>query len=283
MDELKIKQLSLGRFDFCLPIQFELIGRHQSIYFVEIWTNPLQDQSPEILWQLCLTKINDENTFEDSTYKITWIGEINPGFPFVFYQPDSEEPTVTLEAQKTIENHLLLFKYDGKKGMEKEILRLISIIADEYQYGIPYGFNVGLGSVTSIPGINEQAFAKFVTENLKTEVSIYTQTVGNILNDKPLDDISNEIKHHKLEGIDLKVLKDNERIVSEFSGFEGLILLDFPNEEPIFRYTWFFQGEKTNSFKPEILIECTGPASLLDSWHGIWENLLKSFSPRKMK
>lgn len=276
LEGINMKQMSLGRFNFSLPKEFELVGRHQSIYHVAVETLPLQDKSPDDIWHKRIKKIKAKKV----SSKMLWETEVHPGFPAVFYQEDPSVPCVTLEAQKTLEDHLLILKYEGKKGMEKDILRLISITAGGYKKGTSKGFNIGVGSLTSKPSLNEHARIRFKNKALQTEVSIDTQTVGRVLNEHPLDDVSNEIKGLALEGIKLKVLKDKKRTVADFPGFEGLVILDAPDEEPIFRYTWFFQGEPKNSFKPEILITVNGPAKHLESVNEIWENLLKSLHPR---
>ena len=276
LEGLSMKLISLGRFNFSLPEEFDLLGRHQSIYHVEVVTIALQDKSPDDLWYKRLEKIKAKNV----SSKMLWEREVHPGFPAVFYQVDPSVPSVTLEAQKTLEDHLLILKYEGKKGMEKDILRLISITAGGYKKGIAKGFNIGAGSITSKPSLNEHAFIKFKNKALQTEVSINTQTVGRVLNKHPLDDVSNEVKGLALEGIKLKVLKDKKRTVADFPGFEGRVILDSPDEEPIFRYTWFFQGETGNSFKPEILIKVIGPAKHIEEVNEIWENLLKSLGLR---
>ena len=272
-----MKQMSLGRFNFSLPKEFDLVGRHQSIYHVAVETVPLQDKSPDDLWHKRIEKIKAKKVFS----KMLWETEVHPGFPAVFYQEDPSVPRVTLEAQKTLENHLLILKYEGKKGMEKDILRLISITAGGYKKGTSKGFNIGVGSLTSKPSLNEHARIRFKNKALQTEVSIDTQTVGRVSTHHPLDDVSNDIKDLALQGIKLKVLKDKKRTVADFPGFEGLVIFDVPDEEPFFIYTWFFHGEAGgNSFKPKILIKVTGPAKHLEPVTGILENLLNSLHVR---
>lgn len=282
MGKLEYNQLSLGRFDFSLPEQFELIGRNQSIYFVEVMTQPIKDISSDSLWHLRLDKIRSENTPREQPLVTVLNEEMINGLQTVSYQKDPSRQVVTVEAQKAFKDHILILTYEGKKGREKDILRLISITVEGYQIGVHRGFNVGFGSITSIPGLHEHAFANFNDKIKQTELTIENQTVGNVFNEHPLDDISDDIKNFALNGIKIKVLKDNRRSVADLPGFEGLITFDGTDEEPIYRYTWFFQGETANSFKPEILIKMTGPTEHLDIANEIWENLLKSFSPRKV-
>jgi hypothetical protein len=271
-----MKPLSLGRFNFNLPDEFDLVGRNQSIYHVEIMTIPLKDKSPADLWYKRIEKIKSEII----SSKMLWEKEIHPDFPAVFYQTDPTVPSVNMEAQKTLKDHILILKYQGKKNMETDMMRLISIIAGGYQQGITKGFNIGAGSITSKPSVNEHAFIKFKHQALQTEVSINTQTAGRVLNVHPLDDVSNEIKGLALEGIKLKVLIDEKKTVAGLPGFEGHVILDSPEEEPIFRNTWFFQGEQKNSFKPEILIKMTGPEKHIEAVNEIWIKLLKSIRLR---
>lgn len=280
LEGLNMKPMSLGRFNFSLPKEFELSGRHQSIYGVEVTTEALQDQSPDNLWHKRLERIKTKIAPGEGKL---WEKEVSPGFPAVFYQLDPLALSVTVEAQKILKDHILTLKFRGSKGVEDKILQLISFTAEAYKKNAPQGFNVGPGSITGETSVNEHAFIEFENKALQTEVSIDTQTVGRVSTEHPLDDVSNEIKGLALEGIKLKVLKDKKRTVADFLGFEGLVILDAPDEEPIFRYTWFFQGEPENSFKPDILITVMGPAKHLESANEIWGNLLKSLHVRSEK
>jgi hypothetical protein len=281
MENLELKQWSLGRFNFSLPEQLYLAGRNQSIYEVEVSTVPLENQSADSIWKNHLEKIKSENSSTRYPEGIIWTKEVNPGFYAVSYQKDTSVHAVTVKGQAVFGDHLLLLKYSGKLGMEDEILRLISITAGGYRVNDAEGFNVGYGSITSEPGINEHAFASFKNDQGKTEVTINTQTPGKYLSDHPLENISHEIKGIEMEGGKLKVLRDDRRTVADFRGYEGLVIVESPDEDPIFRYTWFFQGETGNAFKPEILIKMIGPSDQLEIVKETWENLLKSLTIRK--
>jgi hypothetical protein len=281
MENLELKQWSLGRFDFSLPDQFYPAGRNQSIYGVEVSTSRLQDQSPDTLWQIHLAKIKVDYSSSAHPELFIWIKEVKTGFNAVSYQKDPLVPAVTVDAQENFPDHILQLKCEGQLGRENELLRLITITAGGYKLGVPEGFNVGEGAITSESSVNEHAFASFKNDSLKIEVTIETQTPGKYLNDHPLSDISYEKKSLEKEGVGLKVLKDEKRTVAGFAGHEALIVIDTREDVPNFRYTWFYQGETANGFKPEILITMLGQEVNLETVKETWENLLKSLTIRK--
>ena len=284
MEEKTMNQMGFGRFNIVIPEQFQLAGRNQSIYEVDVRTIPIGDRSPDKMWKDRLDTISAEIAASGKTSgKMIWKGEISPGFPAVSYQKKLSVPAATVEAQKRVADYVLLLKYSGELGMEKEMLELLDGTAVGYKPGIPYGFNVGEGSITTELGLYEHAFVSLTDSLLDAEITVNTQTVGNYLNDHPLEDISHDIALFASEGATLKVLINKRRNVAGFDGYEGLVGLDSPDEESIFTYTWFFPGETANSFKPEILIKMTGPRRYLDQVKETWENLLKSFSIRKEK
>ena len=282
MEESKAKQWSVGRFDFSLPEQFILAGRNQSIYTVKAETRQYSDQSPATLWQLYLKKITAENVSQENPEVIVWQEELSPGFNVASYRTDMDLEVITYTAQKAYEDEILVLTCEGKIGFEEDILHLIKFTAQGYKTGVFNGFNVGAGSIISQPSVFEQAFASFENPLLNMEVSFNSQTVGEILNDHPLEDVQFEKKSLSADGIMLNVLQNDKRNLANIPGYEGLVTVDFPEDESVFRYTWFHEGVPGDSFKPEILVKMSGPAKHLELAGKTWEALLNSFMVRAM-
>ncbi len=280
--EKKMKNWSLGRIDFNLSQQYMLSGRIQNIYYVDVTTTSLAGMNAEDVFRNKIKYIKEQHIKAGNKEKSIQIKEIEPGFNAIFYQENSSSPElVKLEAQKIVNNDLLEMSFEGKAGKENEMLRGISIIAKSYHAGISHGFNVGAGSITSTPGLNEYARASFKEHENKIVLNISSQVATPHLNHHPLQDIEDEIKGLTNDGIILKVIKNEERTVAGFNGYEGLISFNDGKEEPQFRFTWFTPGITADSFSPEILIKARGPLKNIDSFKTIWEELLKSLKIRR--
>lgn len=281
--EVKMKSWSLGRIDFNLPKQFEIKGRAQSIYHVHVTTTPLNGKPAAEIWSDKLNKIKTIHSAAGNKQETVIIREIDSNFPVAIYRENTTMPElVTLEGQKKVDNDILTLKFQGKAGKEPDIIRLLTITAEGYHADIPYGFNVGAGSITSKPSRNEYATASF-TDDSNVELRISIQTAGTYLNKHSLDDIEHEIKGLALDGITLKVLKNAEITVAGFDGYEGQISLESQSEAPEFRFTWFTPGVTADAFKPEILLKVHGPLKNIEAFKPVWEEILKSLKIRRAR
>jgi len=279
----KMKSWSLGRIDFSIPQQYVLSGRTQNIYYVDVSEIPLEGRKPEDVWISKVKEIKAKHIKAGYKEETTQIKEMEPSFNVIFYQDNPTSPElVKFEAQKTVGDNLLEMSFEGQAGKESDMLRGLSIIANAYHEGVSYGFNVGTGSITSTPGLNEYARAGFKDQEYGTKINVSTRVATKNLNDHPLDDVKYEIKGLAQDGIKLKVLKNVERVVAGFKGYEGHISLESQNEEPEFRFTWFTPGVTADSFKPEILIKVHGPLKDIEAFKVIWEELLKSLKIRSV-
>ena len=278
----KMKNWSLGRIDFDLSQQYKLLGRNQNIYYVDVTSTSISELKAEEVWRDKVKTIKAKHIKSGNKEETIRIKEIEPNFKAIFYHTDTSSPElVKLEAQKSVKNSLLEMKFEGKTDKENDMIRGLSIIANAYHTDTPYGFNVGSGSVTSTPGLNEYARATFNDQVHKIDLNISTQVATTHLNQHPLHDIEDEIKGLTNDGIILKVLKNEDRSAAGFKGYEGIISLDDGKEEPQFRFTWFTPGETADSFKPEILIKVHGPLKNIDLFKATWEELLNSIKIRR--
>lgn len=279
--DIKMTNWSLGRINFTLSDSLKLTGRNHNIYFVDIKAKTLSDIDSSDYWKGKINSINNKISKSRLTNNLTSI-ILDSDFFVAFYNDKAiDSDIIKLEAQKSFDNTILEMSFEGKSGKEDEMLRGIKIITNSFEKSSPYGFNIGNGSITSTPGINEHTRATFKDDNNNIKLEISTQVATQYLNSHPLEDIEHEIKGFALDGITLKVLKNTERTVAGFNGYEGMITLETKDEIPEFRFTWFTPGVTADSFKPEIRIKATGPIENIEEFKMIWEIILNSLSIRK--
>jgi len=144
--ENNMKDWSLGRINFTLSGQFELTGRNQNIYFVDVTTVASGNHKPNEILSNKIKLINEKNIKNSNNKSEIKVTELEPNLHAIFHQENPSTPSIVkLEAYKIIEDIILEMIFEGKSGKEKDMLRCISIISDSYLSGIPYGFNVGAG------------------------------------------------------------------------------------------------------------------------------------------
>ena len=281
----KTMKWSLGRLDFSLPEQFELKGRNQSIFHIEVATIPLEKVSAKEIWNQRIEQLRVQHVSNGFPLDTFTINEIAPDFSIVFYQENkSLHLLVTAEAYKEVGDNILTLKYSGQKGKEDVMREMISLTAADYRPDITNGFNVGAGSLISPPSINEHASATFEDRETRMKLTLYIHTSGPTPSKGPLDSIDDEIKGLGAEGIQLRVIQQVTRKAAGFSGEQGLVEIKSPAQnESGFRYTWFYAGETANGFKPEIRIQLNAKPENQESATMIWEKSLDSMKMRSLK
>lgn len=279
--DIAMKSFSLGRIDISIPSDFSFTGRTQTIYHVDASTIPLTNNTGSEIWTNRLDEIKQEHIKAGNNHDSIEVQHTSSGLKVVFYNANPGYPDQTfLEAQQDLGDHILSLKYQGKSEKQENMLKLVSIVSDSYTQDIPYGFNIGRGSITSKPSRNEHASAGFVAKTNNIELFITTQTSGKYLSDHPLEDIDHEIEALSKEGVTLKVLKNYKKTIEGFEGYEGRIFVESQSEEPIFRFTWFYSGITADSFNPEILIKATGPKKHMDTFNHAWDEIIESLKMR---
>ena len=102
---------SLGRIDFSFPTQFQLVGRSQSIYHVEVMTSILNGKNANEIWDEKLKKIKAAHLAAAKDNEKIKIEEIEPGFHVVIYRENkSSKLFMTIEGQKDLGNSILELK-----------------------------------------------------------------------------------------------------------------------------------------------------------------------------
>ena len=279
--EIKMKKWSLGRIDFSLPQDYVLVGRTQNIYYVDVLEKKLPANGIGAMWEATQVDVRKKHTGAGYPESSIQTKEIEADFKVIFYKKNKSNPDlVSLLAMKTIDKTVLEMEFEGKVGKENDMQRGITIIAHAYQPGAVSGFSLGEGSITSTPGVNESSRASFRDNKNGMELNVSTHVATSYLNKHPLDDIDHEIKGLAQDDISLKVLKNEQREVAGFAGYEGLITFEGKDEPAQFRFTWFTPGVTADPFKPEILIKVHGPLGKMDDFKKVWDELLKSLKMR---
>ena len=279
----------IGRFRFTLIDLLKLAGRNQSIYGVDARTVLLSSQSADALWSARLTAIRSMKPPADTRDVIIRNLQLETGIPAVWYFASSTSSRVLrLEAMKAVRDHALLVGFDAGTGKEPVAETLIRNVINAYLPGAEQGFCVGHGAITSEPGVNEKALSTFVHPELaEFRVSFDTHTVREPATTHPLSDIANEKRDVEAAGGQLRVLRDEERVVSDLRGREGRISVVSPGEKPFVRFTWHFPGVgQGRSDQPEILIKGIALTQHQSTLETVWEAMLQSvrrvpLSPRR--
>ena len=280
--DIKMINWSLGRIDFNLPKQYKLLGRSQNIYYVDVSTTPIEKYNFDDIFNKKLNLIKEQYIKMGNEKDSLQIKDVDEKFRAIFYHDDPTNPNVIkLSALMSLEENILAMNFEGQKGKEDDMIRGISIIANSFHKDIPYGFNVGSGSITSTPGLNEYTHSSFNDPTTGITINISTQVATSNLNNHPLYNIKDEIKGLAEDGVILTVIHNQENTVADLNGHEGHISLDDGKNDTQFRYTWFTQGETANSFKPEILIKAQGPLKNMNSFKTTWNTILKSLKIRE--
>jgi hypothetical protein len=188
-----------------------------------------------------------------------------------------------LEAMKPETGYVLLLAYRTDAGKEALVENLMKIVVNAYRPALTQGFCVEYGSITSVPGENEQSRAAFAHRTLPDfELSFDTHTVREPARLHPLSEVPDLAREFAGEGIQLQVLKDEARIVVGLHGREGRVMLRDPSRGSFLHYTWHFPGAPGHSDQPEITLKATARQQHQDELQIVWESWLQSLQPVPM-
>lgn len=278
----------IGRFRLTSTPPLKLAGRSQSIYRVDACTIPLTSQSADALWSEKLTRIRSLTPPRGVSQTIIRTFELSSGVRAVWFFPSSTLTSVhRLEAMKPTMDHALEAGFNAEPGKESLAEQLLVNVINAYVPGTEHGFCIGQGSITSEPGVSEQALASFVHRELSEfRVSFDTHTVREPATQHPLSDIAIEQSEFAAAGGNLIVLRDAQRTVADIPGREGRVSVVSPGEAPFVRFTWHFPGVGQRSDLPEILIDGFAPTEQQATLEMAWEGMLQSvrrvpLSPRR--
>ena len=269
----------VGRFRFTLLSPMALNGRSQSIYGVDLSTVVLSSESADTLWSGRLTRIRSLKPPVDARDAIIRDFQLEKGTHAVWYFANSASSRVrTLEAMKAVRDHALVVRFDAASGKELLAETLVKNVINAYVPSTEQGFCIGQGSITSEPGVNEQALATFVHPELQEfRLSFDTHTVREPATTHPLSDVADEKRDVEAAGGRLRVLRDEGRVVSDLAGREGRISVISAGEKPFVRFTWHFPGAgQGRSDQPEIMIKGIALTEHQSKLERIWETMLQS-------
>jgi hypothetical protein len=256
----------------------ELAGRSQSIYRVEVSTEFIPPGGAQVEWANRISRLKGLKPPPGASDVIIRTFELAPGVQAVWYFTDVAFAELReLEARKFVGDQIVLARRGVEAGGETDIERLVRNVINAYVPGDEHGFCIGAGAITSEPGINEQALARFVHRKLpEFEMSFDTHTVREPATQHPLSDIAADQRAFEAAGGSLTILRDTERTVAEIPGREGRISVVSPGENPFVRFTWHFAGVAQRSDLPEILIDGFAPTEHEATFEAVWEAMLQS-------
>lgn len=268
----------VGRFRFTASDLMKLAGRNQSIYGVDASTVLLTPKSVDALWSERLTRIRSLEPPPEAGEAIIRNFHLAAEVPAVWYFPNSTFSNVRrLEAMNPSRNHALVVGVDAEAGTERLAEQLITNMINAYVPGAEHGFCIGQGSITSEPGVSEQALASFVHRQLADfRVSFDTHTVQEPATQHPLSDIAMYQSEFAAAGGSLIVLRETARIVADLPGREGRVSVVSPGEASIVRFTWHFPGAARRSDLPQIFIDGFAPTEHQATLEVVWEAMLQS-------
>ena len=178
---------------------------------------------------------------------------------------------------KPLADHVLLMARSTDAGKENLVETLLQKVAGAYVTGHTRGFCVEHGAITGETGENEQAGVSFAHRSLPDfEITFDTHTVREPSRMHPLSEIDDFKAQFEPEGVRLKVLKDESRIVAGLNGRESIVSLAEPGTSPLMRFSWHFPGAPLRSDQPEILIKANARQVDQTELRAVWGKFLES-------
>ena len=280
----------IGRFQFALPAAFTLTNRSQSIYEVELSTEPLAAGGLGTVWASRIAKIGRQPAPSGAQQAIIRRFDLAPGAPAVWYFSNpSRAALVALEAAKAVGEHAVIANRGADldkaelaallKGGDPVVEQLVRVVLNDYTPSTKRGFCIGPGAiVNNEPGLNEDVRIAFrhpairdLTLRLQTMVVARpdTQTYSNLEEERRTSD----------PRIKINLLREQNRVAAGLTGKEMRVSVAAPSQAPIVRFTWHFDGVAQKADQPTINVAgfaAERDQALLES---AWETLLGSLRP----
>lgn len=277
----------IGRFQFALPAAFTLTNRSQSIYDVELSTEPLSAGGLGTVWASRIANIERLRPPSGAQQAIIRRFDLAPGAPAVWYFSNpGRAALVALEAGKAVGDHAVIANRSADlddaelaallKGGDPIVEQLVRLVLNDYTPSTKRGFCIGPGAiVNNEPGLREDVRIGFrhpanrdLTLRLQTKVVARpdTQTYSNLEEEKRTSDPS----------IKINPLREQNRVVAGLTGKEMRVAVAAPKQAPIVRFTWHFDGVAQKADQPTINVvgfAAERDQALLES---AWETLLGS-------
>ncbi len=270
----------VGRFGFQAPDKLTVGGRSQSIYRVDVSTEPIPPEGASSAWEQRLKAIRALPAPAGRRDPILRTFELAPGVAAAWYagRPSSADE-ILLEAAKPAGNRIFRAVRVGAPGKEAPAETLVRDIVASYAPGAgDYGFCLGAGSVTIEASQNESA--RIVLQDARTslEIRLETQTVSRPQTESYAD-LDEEKSYAQASGAALTVLREAPRGAAGLEGKEIRIRVTPPGEPPLLRFTWHFDGVPRNASQPAVNIVGHASPEHQADLEQAWDTILQSLHP----
>ena len=271
----------VGRFRMTTPENVVVASRSQSIYGVEVKTEPLRSAPAERQWERRLEALEKVPALPGKKSAIRSRLSLDTGVEAVWY--DDGPHSLMLEAMKPFGDHALWIATDADAGKEPVAEKLARAVVAAYNPGTGYGYCVGFGSVRMGPSLSETARINFEHSGTSgAKIEFASQTVRDP-DTKTYMNLNEERDFVKASGGTLTVLLERERTVAALRGKEMRISMTIPGEAPMFRFTWHFEGVPGDGTKPKINLVGGSAASGQAKLETAWDDLLISIAAVPVK
>jgi len=270
----RMSEECVGRFRMSVPENVVVTSRSQSIYGVEVRTEPLRSMTAAKQWEQRLEALEKVPALPGKKSAIRSRLSLDSGVEAVWY--DDGPNLLMLEALKPFGDHTLWVSTDADAGKEPVAEKLSRAVVAAYAPETGYGFCLGFGSVRMGPSLSETARINFEHSGASgAKIEFASQTVRDP-DTKTYMNLDEERDFAKASGGTLIVLLERERTVENLPGKEMRISMTIPGEVPMVRYTWHFAGVPRDGTKPKINLVGRAAASGQAQLAAAWDALLNS-------
>lgn len=262
-----------GRFDYALPAALLSSGRTQSLYRLDIASEPWPAgiESSD-LWKKRLAAAVTAKGVSATAATRTREFDLRGVGPAAWMGLFADRPDlVTLLTMKPVglSKESVFLRAEASAGREGVAEKVVTEVATAYVAGSPQGFCTGAGAFVIKPSKNERALESFNAPGL--EVSVQTETVA------APDDGQSSDGDPPPGG---KKLLKQRRTVGGFDGIEERVQVPDDTAGALLVYTWIFAGRAADGAAPRIRLSASAAATHAAALDAAWNSLLTSWRQR---
>lgn len=270
----------IGRFQFTLGSTLLPRGRYQSIYGVEVSTVAAAPGQATLLWAERLAALRSGPKPPGAAERILRGFELLPAVPAVLYHETPDNPgLVTLLAGKPFGDHLLLVARSADVAAAANLEKLVRGVVLGYRPAGQQGFDVGFGTLTSEPGVNEEARLTLTHAALpEFDIRFDSHNVREPERADPLQDFEQD-RQRLAGGVALSLLRNQPRRAAGLEGREGWVQFAYKTGENSLRLSWSYPGVAGQATTPAIMIVATARQQDRPALAAAWDMMLGSMRP----
>jgi len=270
--------ICLGRFQFAAPEGLTLEGRTQSIYRVDVMTEPLPAGRMAQVWERRLHEIRSEDPPPEVKDRIIRTYTLKPDIQAVLYHDSADTPRPErLDGMKLAGNYVVSASRFGAQGQEADMETLVKHVLDAFAPELKEGFCVEHGSITSEAGNNEATQARFTHPALPDfEINFGTQTVRDPASLDELSDAEELRLGLAGESTSVETVASKRRVAAGLEGLEERFAITAAGEPPFLRYSWKYPGESMRGDRPSIMLRAVAHREHEPKMTEAWETILAS-------